>query len=123
MFSAKHKLQFEQAWRAPIKINPSIEDVVPEVDLPRDLSKLKPNQEIQIVNVFKHLDREDIQRRWKLINIALNLSHARHKQKDIDAWSKISDLVYKSKMIKRQGVEASVEEASSEIEEKQLWTF
>jgi hypothetical protein len=100
-FVAKHKLKFEQAWREPAKVNPTVEDIVPEVDLPSDLSKIKPFQETQIINVFKHLDKMEISRRWKLLDIALNLAHSKNKTKLVESLSRLSDIIYKSKMVKR----------------------
>jgi hypothetical protein len=103
-FTAKHKLQFEQAWRTTVRVDPTVEMIVPEIDLPEYFLKLKPFQETQIINVFKHLDRHDIERRWKLVNIALNLAGAKNKQKKIDTFTRLSDIIFKSKMIKRQKI-------------------
>jgi hypothetical protein len=100
-FSAKHKIKFEEAWRAPIKVNPTVEDIVPEVDLPNDFSKLMPHQETQIVNVFKHLDKTEIARRWKLLGIALNLAGAKNKTKQVETFTYLSNIIYKSKLVKK----------------------
>jgi hypothetical protein len=106
-FSVKHKVLFEQAWRTPVRVNPTIEDIVPEIDLPKDLTKIRPIQETQILNYFKHLDRADLERRWKLISIALNLAHARNKPKDVASFTILSDIIYKTKMVKRYKITSS----------------
>jgi hypothetical protein len=92
--------------KSPVEINPKIEEIVEEIDLPKDLKKLRPIQETQIKNIFKRLDKIEIDRRWKLINIGLNLANRRHKERDISNFTILSNLVYESKMIRKSREES-----------------
>lgn len=97
------KLQavFEQVWKEPVVINVTPEDIFPEIDLPTKLRNLTEFQKRQIINVFKHLDKEDAKRRNKLVNIMLNISRAKKRTKDVENFRILSNILYEANMLKR----------------------
>jgi hypothetical protein len=103
----RHLQQFETAWKTKVQINPTVEDIVPEVDLPASMLKLTPLQKKQLINVFKNLNNNELKRRKKLLDIALNLAVHRNKKKDVDNFSVISDIIFESRMVKKQKIESA----------------
>ena len=102
-WTIKSQAIFEKVWKSPVIINVDIEDIFPEIDLPRNLVKLTDFQKRQIINVYRHLDKEEAKRRTKLVNIMLNIVRAKKRSKDIENFRVLSDILYEANMLRKIG--------------------
>jgi hypothetical protein len=98
-FTAQHLDEFNRCWKTKINYIPTVDDIIEEVELPRDLTKIAPYQETQVLNTIRRLPKIEVNRRFKLLQIALNVSAAK-KNKALNEGLKIlSNIFYKSKLI------------------------
>ena len=102
-FTPKHKLIFERAWETHVVVNPTIEDIVPEVELPKDLTKMDQGHKTRVINILKRKETKDINRIKRLIDIGINLAAHRNKKRDLENFKILSDMLYEAHLIKKQG--------------------
>lgn len=76
----------------------TIEDIIPEIDIPRDLNKLTEFQREQIVNFLESMDKKDINRRYRQSGILLNLASKKGKTKLYAQGKILSNLIYEVKL-------------------------
>jgi hypothetical protein len=84
---------FTEAWATPI-LSYEISDVLPEVDLPKDLKKLTDFQRNQIINYLEHRDKVDVARRYRQSGVLINLAAAKGNKKLLEQGKILSNLIY-----------------------------
>jgi len=93
-WGVKATREFDEAWQEKVEINATLDEIIDKFDLPSDLHKLKSNQETQIINYYRHKDKAEVKRVYRLLGIIINVATKNHKKKVADNAKIVSDLIY-----------------------------